>query len=447
MALPPGKDRYAFVPRPGAVPLEIERAEGAYLYTADGRAILDAAGGAVVANIGHGRPEVALAMAQAVEREGYVVPVFATESRLRLLDRLREHWLPEGLPYVYLASGGSESVDAAIRLALQHFAAKGETSRWKVIGRDLSYHGATLAALAAGGSLKRRAGLAPLLYDWPKAPAQYCLRCPLGKQRPTCETDCVAAIERVIEQAGPKTIAAVIAEPVVGSTAGALVPPPDYWPRLRETCTRHGVLLIADEVMAGFGRTGERFAVDHWQTTPDILVGGKGLGGGYAPIGGVYASEAVVAPIAEQGGDLMFYTFGAHPSACAAADKVLEILQREDLVARAARVGLQLHKRLAVLENHPNVAEVRGLGLLLAVELVADRDTNEPFPAEANLTNRVLGAALGEGVFFYPGGCPPTGDVLVLGPPFVIDDAEVEKIGSVLEYAIDSAVQRSSFEG
>lgn len=168
-----GKDRFAFIPRPGAIPLEIARAEGAYLYTPDGRAILDAAGGAVVANIGHGRPEVAQAMARAVEREGYVVPVFATESRLRLVDRLREHWLPEGLPYVYLASGGSESVDAALRLACQHFAAKGESTRWKVIGRDLSYHGATLATLSAGANTKRRAGLEPLLYDWPKAPAQY----------------------------------------------------------------------------------------------------------------------------------------------------------------------------------------------------------------------------------------------------------------------------------
>jgi adenosylmethionine-8-amino-7-oxononanoate aminotransferase len=236
-------------------------------------------------------------------------------------------------------------------------------------------------------------------------------------------------------------VAAFVAEPVVGSTIGAVDPPDEYWPRVAEICRRHGVLLIADEVMTGFGRTGRRFGVEHWDVTPDILVAGKGLAGGYAPIGGVYTSEEVVGSLAKGGDELMFYTFGAHPSACGAADKVLEILEREALVARAAEMGERLRKRLSVLESHPNVAQVRGRGLMLGVELVRDRNTLEPFPAEAGLTRKVIAAGLGEGVFFYPCGSGSVRDAVMMGPPFVIGDEEIEKIVSALETAIDAAVQ------
>ncbi len=433
-------DSFAFVPRPGAVPLAIARAEGCYLYTPDGSRILDAAGGAVVVNVGHGRREVVEAAAAALERTSYVVPVFATEERLRLVERLRRSWLPAELSQIYLTSGGSESVDAAIRLARQHFVARGEPGRWKIIGRELSYHGATLSTLAAGGHQKRREAFGPLLPEWPKAPACYCLRCPLGKHYPSCDVDCASELERVLAREGADTVAAFVAEPVVGSTAGAVVPQPEYWPRVAEICRRHGVLLIADEVMTGFGRTGRRFGVEHWGVVPDILVGGKGLAGGYAPLGAVFARREVVEPLAARGEDLMFYTFGGHPAACAAADAVLEIVEREDLVRRAAERGEELRKRLACLEEHPHVAEVRGRGLLLGVELVKDRSRLEPFPAEANLTLRVVASALGQGVFFYPGGSGSARDVIVLGPPFVLGDAEIERIGAVLPRAIDSAV-------
>jgi adenosylmethionine-8-amino-7-oxononanoate aminotransferase len=435
-------ERYPFVPRRGGAPLTIERAEGAYLYTADGRSILDAAGGAIVSNIGHGRREVAEAAARAIEETSYVVPVFATPGRMALVERLLDRWLPEGLTRVYLTSGGSESVDAAIRLARQHWVARGETRRWKVIGRQLSYHGTTVATLAAGGHEKRRKPFGPLLHDWPKAPACYCLRCPLEASYPSCELACAEALDALIESEGPETVAAFLAEPVVGSTAGAVSPPDDYWPRIAEICRRHGVLLIADEVMTGFGRTGKRFGVEHWGVTPDILVSGKGLAGGYAPIGGVYVSEEVVAPLAKSGEELMYYTFGAHPSACAAAEKVLEILEREDLVSRAAEQGEKLRKRLAPLEAHPHVAQVRGRGLLLAVELVKDRSTLEPFPAELNLTGRVVATGLGDGVFFYPGGSGSAQDVVLLGPPFIIGDPEIEKMVSTLERSIESVLAR-----
>ena len=434
--------RFSFAARAGATPLRIARSEGVWLYTDEGQQILDASGGAIVVNIGHGRCEVAEAYAREAERAAYAIPPFATESRVRLVERLVGSWLPRGLTRVAFTSGGSESVDAALRITRAHFVAKGEPKRWKVIGRELSYHGTTLAALAVGGHTKRRVGFEPWLADLPKAPACYCFRCPLGKSYPSCGVACVDEIEATILRAGPETVAAVIAEPIGGSTAGALVPPDEYWPRLAEICKRHGVLLIADEVMTGFGRTGKRFAVDHWGVTPDILVGGKGLTGGYAPMGGIFATEAVVAPIIERGQEVMFFTYSAHPASCAAADKVLEILEREQLVERAALMGEKLGKRLARLLEHPNVGDVRGRGLLWAVELVADKATKTPFPAATGLTAKIVAAGIAHGIFVYPGGVDPARDVITFGPPFTISEQEIELIGERFESALESALAR-----
>ena len=434
--------RYGFATRADAQPLRIAHAEGAWLYTEEGQAILDASGGAIVSNVGHGRREVAEAYARELERLSYVLPPFATESRVRLVERLVSRWLPPGLVRVGFTSGGSESVDTALRVARLHHVAADRPGRWKVIARDLSYHGTTLATLAVGGHQKRRKGFEPWLAELPKAPACYCFRCPLGKTWPSCASACADEVEAAILAADPDTVAAVIAEPIGGSTAGALVPPDDYWPKLAEICRRHGVLLIADEVMTGFGRTGKKFAIDHFGVTPDILIGGKGLTGGYAPMGAVFATEAVVAPIAARGDEVMFFTYSAHPASCAAADRVLQILEREALVPRAAAMGEKLGKRLSRLLAHPNVGDVRGRGLLWGVELVADKATREPFPAQAGLTAKVVAAGIAEGVFVYPGGVDPARDVITLGPPFTISEHEIELIGERLERALESALAR-----
>ncbi len=434
--------RFPFVQTPGATPLAIDHAEGAYLITADGQRILDAAGGAIVANIGHGRREVAEAIAEATERSSYVVPTWVTPSRMRLVERLLDHWLPSGLERVLLVSGGSEAMDAAIRIARQHQRACGREGRHKVIGRELSYHGTTVATLAVGGHEKRRSDFAPLLYSHPKAPACYCLRCPFDRSYPECGVACADELEQIIAREGAESIAAFVAEPISGSGAGALVPPAEYWPRISEICRRHDILLIADEVMTGFGRTGRRFAVEHWDLEPDLLISGKGLSGGYAPICGIFARSEVVDPIAEQGLEVMFYTYGAHSGACAGADKVLEIMQRESLVERAAEVGEKLSKHLDGLREHPHVGDIRGQGLLWAIELVHDRDTLEPFPAEARLNAKVVASGLSQGVFFYPGGTGIARDIIVLGPPFTIGDTELDLIAEVLPRAIDEAVAR-----
>lgn len=435
--------RYRFIPSGHAAPLEIARAKGATLYTTDGREILDAAGGAIVANIGHGRREVARAAAAALEEVSYVVPPFATASRLRLTERLLDSWVPDGLTRVVFTSGGSESVDAAIRLVRQHHLSAGRPERWKILSRNLSYHGTTLATLAIGGNEKRRVGFEPYLFDSHRAAACYCLRCPLGKSYPSCRLACADDIERIICEEGPETVAAFIAEPIGGSTAGAIDPPNDYWPRVAEICRKHGVLLIADEVMTGYGRTGRRFAVDHFGITPDVLVGGKGLTGGYAPMGAIITTDEVIAPIAERSAELMFYTYAAHPASCAVADVVLEIMEREALVERCAVQGRKLRQRLEErFSTHPHVAQIRGRGLLLGIELVRDRATLEAFPAAARLTQRVVGAGISDGVYFYPGGSWPAQDCITLGPPFIISDDEIEQIVAVLERAIATAVAK-----
>src|SRR5262245_16107249 len=431
---------YPFLPGVGAG-LPVARTEGSFLVLPDGRRILDAAGGAVVASIGHGRKEVAEVAARVLAEMSYVVPPFVTEHRVRLVERLREHWLPLGISRCVFASGGSEAIDLSLRVARQHFVSKGEPARWKVIGRELSYHGTTLSGLDVGGHVKRRKGLEPWLHELPKAPACYSLRCPLCRGSGGCTLACADALEAAIAAAGAGSVAAFVFEPVGGSTAGALPSAPGYLERIAEICRRHGILTIADEVMSGFGRTGARFAVDHDGFVPDLLVGGKGLAAGYAPIVGVFARPEVVAPIAARGDEVMFYTCAAHPAACGVAERGLEIVEREGLVARAAKMGAVLRERLeAALASHPHVAEIRGKGLLQAVELVRDRASLTPFAPEDRITATLVAAGFAHGAFFYPGGAGASQDVIVLGPPFTVSESELDLLVTALLKSIDAAV-------
>ena len=412
--------KYPFVP--GPVALNIVGGEGSYLLTDDGRRILDGGGGAVVANIGHGRPEPAEAAAEAIRGGAYVVPTWATESRLQLVERLQDRWLPEGLTRCLFVSGGSESVDSAMRIARQHHVARGDVDRWKMIGRDISYHGATLGTLAVANHDRRRATLEPMLLDLPKASA----------------TD-VESVRKLVESEDPSTIAAIVVEPVSGASGGALVPPDDYLPGLRQICDDHGILLIADEVMTGFGRTGKKFGVDHAKVVPDLMVGAKGLGGGYVPIGGVFATEAVVEPIAAADLTVMYFTFSGADVVCAVADCVLRILEDEELVARAATQGALLAKLLDdALTDHPHVADRRGRGLLQGIELIKDKETGADFGGDLAL--RVVGEALERDCWIYPAGSAPVPDALLLGPTFTVSDAELESLVGICVESIDAGV-------
>ncbi len=417
----PRADRYPFVP--GHPPLTIVGATGNYVHTDDGRRILDGAGGAIVNCIGWGRPEMAEAAAAALTGTGYALPTFATEARLSLIERLVEHWLPSGMTRCLFVGGGSESVDSAIRITRQHHVARGHLDKWKVLGRTVSYHGATLASLSVSNHDRRRAGMGPLLMDLPKID----------------NFDAEQAI-KVIEAEDPSTVGAVIAEPVVGASGAAIVAPDDYWPTLRAYCNDHDILLIADEVMTGVGRTGRNFGVDHWNVTPDIIVGSKGLAGGYAAIGGVFATDAVVEPLV--GTNVMYFTFSGNDLSCALADRTLQILEEENLVARAAEMGETLRRLLVDrLGSHPNVADIRGLGLLQGIEL-RDDSVESAGSFDGTLTPLVIEEALARDCWIYPAGSAGVPDGLLFGPAYTVTEAELEQLVDITAASIDAAVGR-----
>jgi adenosylmethionine-8-amino-7-oxononanoate aminotransferase len=400
--------------------LVVERTEGVWFFTDSGARILDAGGGAVVTNIGHGRREIVEEATRALSRLDYVIPMAATEARVRLVEELMEHWLPAGFTRCKFMAGGSESVDAAIRLARTQQVSVGQEGRWKILGRDVSYHGSTLGGLSAGSHDRRRAGFGPLLSPFPKVPWLD-----------------ASGLEDIIEQEGADTIAAFIGEPVTGAAGGAMVPPDDYWPTVADICRRNGILMIADEVMTGFGRTGLAWGHQHFGYTPDIIVAGKGLSGGYAPMGGVYTTEDIVKPVAAAGMELMYYTFSGYDLGCAISRRVLELIREEHLVERAAEVGQRLHGRLVdTLGSHRNVLDIRGRGLLLGIELVQDRDGPIPFPRDLDFARRVVFEALSRGVWVYPAGSGPVADALLIGPPFTLEDDHIELLVGVLNDSI-----------
>ena len=407
----------------------IVKAEGACLYTSEGKEIIDAAGGAIVCNIGHGRPRVANAVQQATLECSYVVPPWLTPSRESLIETLRKNWLPASLTRTHFTSGGSESNEAAIKIALHYQQAVGQTQRTKIIGRSISYHGITLATASISGHPKRKEGLENALPRFCEVATPYPLRCPLGGFHEDAGSYYANLLQEEIELQGPATVAAFLAEPITGSSGGAIVPPDGYWSKVKEICDRYGVVLIMDEVMTGFGRTGRTFGYQHWPIEPDILVGGKGLAGGYAPLGAVFATEKIGNAIENAGFQVMFTTFGAHPAACAAATEVLEIIQEEELVEHAKTKGEYLLNGLKdSLAQHPHLGEVRGRGLLVGVELVKDRETLELFPEELSISNKIVGLGLEKGVFFYGGGTGEVRDLVCFGPSFTITESQLDQV-------------------
>jgi adenosylmethionine-8-amino-7-oxononanoate aminotransferase len=421
--------------------VKVQSAKGHYFTLESGQKILDAAGGAIAAPLGHGNEEIKEAIATSVGDSGYILPPWSTPERERLTDRLLSSWLPPHLSRIYLGSGGSDTIDAALRTARYYHLAKKQPERWKVIYRDLSYHGAGLSQISISGHAGRRRGLEPYFPNMPCVPTPYPLRYSPTNELPDAGVAAAKALEETFEREGPETIAAFIAEPINGSSGGAIQPPDSYWPAVTEICKRYDILLIIDEVMTGFGRTGAKFAIEHWGIEPDIMISGKGLAGGYAALGGVYARPEMTQLIADEGLAPMYYTFGGLPSACAAADKLLEIIEREDLVHRVATKGIELGEKLSRLAQHEHVAEVRGRGFFWGVEVVKDKDTLEHFPAEDNVTSKIIGNGMKDGVFFYPGGTGAVRDIVAVGPPFTLEDDEIDFAVDTLARAIDSATK------
>ena len=434
----PTKAAWPFVPLGNKVfdSLEIVSAKGAYLYPRNGPKILDASAGAAVGNIGWGRQEVADVAAASLAELTYTLPPIATRDRLALADRLVRDWLPGDMPGISFFGSGSEANEAAMRIARQYHLACGRESRWKIIGRDVSYNGTSLATLAVGGHDSRRKGFEPMAQKMPHADACYCLRCPLNKTYPSCEVACATGLEALIEAEGADTIAGFLAEPIVGTSGGALVPPDEYWPTIAAICKRHDIVLITDEVLTGFGRTGARMAIDHWNIEPDIIVLGKGMSGGYAAMSAIATKKHIPEAMSAAGIAPMFHTYSGHPTQCAAANKVLEIMDRENLIERVQELGPVLGEKLKVLQDHPNVVDVRGRGFLHALEIVKDKDSLEMFPLEDAVTFKMMAATAARGVFTYFGGTGTVRDIICIAPPFIIGEDEMDMIVAALDGAL-----------
>jgi adenosylmethionine-8-amino-7-oxononanoate aminotransferase len=328
-----------FLPLPGVPPILITKTEGVYLYESSGHRIIDASGGPMAVSIGHGRSEVADAAARVLREVSYILPVFASEARIELVKRIKK-MLPAGLHNVYFCSGGSEANEAAIKFARQYQVLSGRGTRHKVISRNLSYHGMTLLTLSISDVKMRQRDFLPMLWKNPRVAACYCYRCPFGKEYPGCDIDCALELEERILAEGPDTVIAFIAEPIVASAGGGLVPPPEYFPIIRETCDKYDVLFIADEVVTGFGRTGRNMGLDWFGVVPDIATFAKGVSSAYAPLAGMAVRDELVSLFQEQEAEFQhLYTFSAHPIACAVGAEVMRIVEEENMVARAAQMG------------------------------------------------------------------------------------------------------------
>jgi adenosylmethionine-8-amino-7-oxononanoate aminotransferase len=413
-------------------PVAVE-AFGSTIRDADGREYLDAAGGAVVVNVGHGRAEVASVMADQAGRLAYAHGSVFTNEPLEAYAAAIGRHLPLDGPAIYPVSGGSEAIETALKLARAYHLARGDADRWIVFSRWGSYHGNTLGALDLSGRKPLRRPYEGWLGRFRHVSAAYPYRAGLAGSNALGTGDELAAeLDRAFQAAGPGTVAAFVAEPIVGATLAAAVPPDDYWPAIADVCRRHGVLLIADEVMTGFGRTGRWFGLDHWRVRPDLLVAAKGATSGYWPFGFVAASDEVHATVSGGTGFVHGFTYSHGPVAAAVAGEVLRILEREDLVEASAVKGARLIGGLrARLGDHPHVGEIRGRGLLVGIELVADRGSREPFARAARITETVVRAARERGLLVYSGTGNANGvdgDTILLGPPFIITDPEIERV-------------------
>ncbi|MBR0710081.1 aspartate aminotransferase family protein [Bradyrhizobium liaoningense] len=422
--------------------------EGVYLFAEDGRRIIDASGGAAVSCLGHQHPRVIAAMAKQASTLAYAhTAFFSSEPAEALAERLVGHE-PGGLAYAYFVSGGSEAIEASIKLARQYFIERGEPQRQHFIARRQSYHGNTLGALAAGGNAWRRAPYAPLL----SAAFSHVTPAFAYHEKREEESDAqfvarlAAELEAEFQRLGPDTVAAFLAEPVVGATAGAVTAPDGYFKAVREICDRHGALLILDEVMSGMGRTGTTHAWEQEGVAPDIQAIAKGLGGGYQPIGAMLASGKIIDTIRSGSGAFQHgHTYLAHPLACAAALAVQDVIRDDQLLDRVKERGKQLEQRLTErFGNHRHVGDIRGRGLFWAIELVADRATRASFDPALKLHQKIKAEAFANGLGCYPGGGTVDGvrgDHVLLAPPYIASTDEIDQIVDKLGTAVDNVLR------
>jgi adenosylmethionine-8-amino-7-oxononanoate aminotransferase len=429
----------------------IVRADGVYVFDQNGKRYLDAIGGVGVVNIGHGVEEVIGAMTRQLRTIAFSYGGLVDNEPQRELANRLDRWAPRGMgaTKTLFGSGGAEASEGALKLAYQYHWERGNPTKQKVIGRWQSFHGNSIGALSMSGRTSWRRMHSPYLLDFPHIPPPYCYRCPWDKTYPSCGIACARELQRVIQQVGPENIAAFIAEPVIGTSMSAVVPPAEYYPMVREICNENDVLFIVDEVMSGVGRTGKRWAIEHWGVTPDMITCSKGVSGGYTPLSILMLRDKVWQAIADGSKTVMqSSTYGGNPVSCAAGVAVLDYIEDNDLVSRAAEKGDKLLAGLqAAVGDLPHVGQVRGKGLFIGIELVADKETKAPFPVQAKITEHVEKVAFNRGLLVLGGVAGlidgAAGDHFEILPPYVVDDEHLDFIvDTVREVILEATSER-----
>ncbi len=423
------------------------RGEGVYIYDDEGKAYMDGCSGALLSSIGHGVKEIADAIYQQL-----LVMEFAHPSRWSndvTVEAAAEvaSLAQKGLDYVWFVSGGSEAIESAMKMARQYFVERDGNGSGKreIIARWNSYHGSTVGTMGLGGSMGRRRTFSPLFKENPKICAHYCYRCPLNLKYPSCDVACARTLEMEILRLGPETVAAFFAEPVVGSTVGGLHPPKEYWPIVREICTKYDVLLVADEVMCGMGRTGKAFCTQHWNVTPDIMCSAKAIAGGYAPVGAMIVKKEIAETIRDKSGAFQHgHTYNGNPVSAAAVTATIRYMKKHKVIENAAKMGKLFDTMAPALEEIPIVGQVRGMGLMRGVEIVADQKTKEPFPASRKAAAVVTEECMKKGLVVYPGTgqiSGVAGDQFLFGPPLVSTKEEIETMVGRLAEGLKASVK------
>jgi adenosylmethionine-8-amino-7-oxononanoate aminotransferase len=425
----------------------ITHGEGVHLYDEDGKKYIDGSGGAIVVNVGHGVKEIAKAISEQAAKAAYIHPTMFSAAPIEEYAAELAEIVPIEDSRFYFMTSGSEAVETAVKLARQIQVERGEIKRYLTISRWMSYHGATLGALGLTGKPKMRKLYQSMFKDMPHIPPPYCYRCPYNLEHPACGLKCAIALEEEILKQNPENVSAFLAEPISGATLGAAVPPDGYWPRIREICDQYGVLLIADEVMTGMGRTGKWFGVEQWNLKADLITIGKGAAGGYFPLSIVAVSKKFTDLIHRGRGDFSHGgTYSHHVVGAAAGKATLAYLKDKKLIEnipqKAELLSHLLAEKLAPL---PGVGDIRGIGLMWGVEFVRDKESKAPFDPKIKLNQAIADTAFSHGLAIYPGGGSVdghAGDHLMIGPPFCISEEEINQLVNILQQAVTAVISK-----
>ena len=435
---------YNFYIAKGRLPV-VDRAEGIRIWDTSGKEYTDACSGAVITNIGYGQVNIHEVIQEQAQKTFFAYRLhFENKPALDYSKALVEH-SAKHLDRVFFVSGGSEAVESAIKLCRQYYYDSNQGSRHIFISRVPSYHGCTLGTLALTSYAPLEAPYRPLMKSYPKIPAPYCYRCAYNLSYPDCGLECARALENTILAQGPENVAGFIVEPIGGASTGALVPPEGYFDIIQATCSKYGVMLILDEVMTGFGRTGRLFAYEHWNIKADIVALSKGMAAGYFPLGAILAGHSVVNTVLDCGGFKHGHTYAGNPMACAVGLKVLKNILDQDLCTNARRTGKRLKDGLyTIAKQMPVIGQVRGKGLLLGIELVRDPDTKEPYPVGTNAGQLLTDIAFQNGLIIYPRRSinGMSGDHVLIAPPLIVSASEVDDILAMFEKALVQTLKR-----